>query len=287
MESSLRMAWNEIRHRAVLIKSYAGVPAVEASESRLGQVFLNIVMNAVQALGEDNGHANEIRISTRVEGGRVVVEIGDTGTGIAPEVMKRLFTPFVTTKPVGVGTGLGLSICHRIVSDLGGAIGVETEVGVGTVFTISLPVSEAVTVAAAPAPKAAEPAEPGPRGKVLVVDDEPMLGRLVEGILGDQHQVTIAGGAQEALSRIKAGERYDVILCDLMMPEKTGVDLYEDLEREAPDQARRIVFMTGGAFTPKARAFLDGIPNPTVEKPFSSAQLRSLVSERLAGAERG
>ncbi len=281
MESTLRMAWNEIRHRARLIKTYSGVPAVEASEARLGQVFLNIVMNAVQALGEGNGKANEIRISTRTEGGRVIVEIGDTGTGIPPKIMKRLFTPFVTTKPVGVGTGLGLSICHRIVTDLGGAINVETEVGKGTVFSISLPIAQ--EVAEAPA-RAAAPLPPASarRGRVLVVDDEPTLGRLVEAILSSQHEVTVAGGAQEALASILAGERYDVILCDLMMPEKTGVDLYEDLLAQAPDQARRMVFMTGGAFTPKARAFLDGIPNPTVEKPFNSARLRSLVSERLA-----
>ena len=133
------MAWNEIRHRAQLVKDYDKVAPVEANESRLGQVFLNLIVNAAQAIGEGHANMNQIRLRARNESARVLVDIEDTGTGIPPEVMSRLFTPFFTTKPPGVGTGLGLSICHRIVTGLGGQITVDSKVGRGTLFRILLP----------------------------------------------------------------------------------------------------------------------------------------------------
>jgi len=103
LESTLRMAWNEIRHRARLVKLYGAVPPVEANESRLGQVFLNLIVNAAQAIPEGHAEANEIRVATRLgPTGGVVVEIADSGCGMPPEVLRRIFTPFYTTKPVGV-----------------------------------------------------------------------------------------------------------------------------------------------------------------------------------------
>jgi C4-dicarboxylate-specific signal transduction histidine kinase len=112
LESALNMVWNEIRHRARLVKDFGDVPAVEGNESRLHQVFLNLLINAAQAIPEGLGDRNEIRVVTRTdEQGRAVVEVRDTGVGIAKEHLPKLFDPFFTTKPVGVGTGLGLSIC--------------------------------------------------------------------------------------------------------------------------------------------------------------------------------
>ncbi|HMG53600.1 MAG TPA: ATP-binding protein, partial [Kofleriaceae bacterium] len=142
LESTLRMAWNELRHRAKLIKNYTKVPMVDAHESRLGQMFLNLIINAAHAIPAGNYEANEIRISTSVDhAGRVVVDIRDTGTGIPVDVRPRLFTPFFSTKPVGVGTGLGLAISHRIITQFGGTITYDTEVGKGTEFHITLPVA--------------------------------------------------------------------------------------------------------------------------------------------------
>lgn len=119
-------------------------------------------------------------------------------------------------------------------------------------------------------------------GRVLVVDDEPVLGTTIQRMLAREHDVTAVTRAREALDLIAAGRRYDVILCDLMMPEMSGVDLHAALSNLAPDQADRMIFMTGGAFTPAARAFLGRFANPSIEKPFSPASLRSLVRERLA-----
>jgi CheY-like chemotaxis protein len=243
-------------------------------------VFLNLVVNAAQAIPEGYADANEIRVRTRVDEphGRVIVEVSDTGSGIAPEAMKKLFTPFFTTKPIGVGTGLGLAICHRIVSDMGGDIAVSSQVGVGTTFRVSVPVAP-TDAAEAPAPAPAATARR--RGHVLVVDDERSICNVIRRMLGAEHDVDGVTSAMDALRRVGAGERFDVIFCDLMMPVMTGMDLHAELARLAPDQAERMVFLTGGAFTARARAFLDEATNPRVEKPFELATLRDLVNARV------
>jgi signal transduction histidine kinase len=142
LDSALRMAGNEIRHRARLVQELSDVPHVEGNDARLGQVFLNLLMNAAQSIPEGRPEGNEIRITTRVHDQHMVaVEIRDTGSGIAPEHLPRLFDPFFTTKPPEIGTGLGLSICHRIVSGFGGRILVESVLGKGTVFRTLLPIA--------------------------------------------------------------------------------------------------------------------------------------------------
>lgn len=280
MESTLRMAWNEIRHRARLVKNYGETPEVEASESRLGQVFLNLVINAAQAIPEGRTKNNEICISTSTEpNGGVVIEIADTGSGMPPEVLRRLFTPFFTTKPLGVGTGLGLSICHGIISGFGGSIDVKSEVGKGTTFRISLP--PARIELSDEARPVALPMSARRRGRILVVDDEPMIAKAVQRTLSSEHDVVAIVSADEALKRIVAGERFDVILCDLMMPQMTGMDLHAELSRVAQEQADRMIFLTGGAFTSRARAFLDETPNQRVEKPFDGLHLRALINDRI------
>jgi len=119
------------------------------------------------------------------------------------------------------------------------------------------------------------------RGKVLVIDDEPMVARSLGRVLEPDHDVTIVLDAGDAHRRVLAGERFDVILCDLMMPQMTGMDLHAELLRAVPEQAAQMVFLTGGAFTPRARAFLDGVPNQRLPKPFDMQQLRAIVSDRV------
>jgi two-component system NtrC family sensor kinase len=116
---------------------------VRASEGRLGQVLLNLLINAAHAVPDGKPGQNEVRVRLRAIAGRVVIEVQDTGCGIAPEVRDRIFDPFFTTKPVGMGTGLGLSICHGIVTGMGGDITVESEVGRGSTFRITLPIPQA------------------------------------------------------------------------------------------------------------------------------------------------
>jgi len=282
LESTLRMAWNELRHRAKLVKNYTKVPNVDAHESRLGQVFLNLIINAAHAIPAGNYEANEIRISTSIDptGARVVVDIADTGTGIPLDVRPRLFTPFFSTKPVGVGTGLGLAISHRIITQFGGTITYDTEVGKGTEFHIALPIAGGAALpnttqkiwTRTPAVR---------RGNVLVIDDEESLAQAIRRFLSVEHNVTAVYRARDALDLLELGTRYDVILCDLMMPQITGMELHTEIVRIDPQQAHRIVFLTGGAFTPSARDFLVGSTNRRIEKPFDLKEVRRLVNELI------
>lgn len=279
LESTLRMAWNEVRHRAKVVKEYGNVPRVTANESRLGQVLLNLIVNAVQAIPEGNFLNNQIRIKTYTEGDNVVIGIRDTGSGIPPEVQRRLFTPFFTTKPVGVGTGLGLAISHRIVTAMNGTITFESEVGKGTEFRITLPIAPATVqpiTARVPTAKLASR-----RGRVLVIDDEESLGHAIRRYLAQEHDVEAVTSARVALDLLSGGARYDVILCDLMMPQITGMELHESVTRLDAAQAAKIVFVTGGAFTESARTFFETTPNPRIEKPFDLKALRHLVNELI------
>ncbi len=269
----LAMASGEIRHRARLVRDFGEVPPVVANEGRLSQVFLNLVINAAQAIEEGSAERNEITIRTFGEDGQAVVEVRDTGAGIPAEHLPHLFDPFFTTKPAGVGTGLGLAICHGIVAQLGGSIEVETRPGAGSRFRVRLP------GAAGPAPRPGVQAPPPAlrAGRILVVDDEPLAGLALRRLLAPPHEVEVCVRARDALDRLRAGLEVDVILCDLLMPELSGMELHAVLRRERPELARRVVFVTGGGFTPRARAFLLETRAPWIEKPVSIAALRAAI----------
>ena len=279
LDSTLRMTENEVRHRARLVKKYGEVPPVDGNEARLGQVFLNLVVNAAQAMPEGNADQHEIRVITSTdESGRVLVEIHDTGSGISAAMLPHVFEPFFTTKPVGVGTGLGLAICHRIVTSYRGELLVESEVGKGTVFKVALPATRWPT-ANTDAPRATGGDRQKRGARVIAVDDEAMVGIAVGRMLAPDHTVTALTDARAVLERVSRGERFDIILCNVMMPSMSGPELHEELARIAPEQAERMVFMTGGAFTPAARAFLDRVKNLRLEKPFDATELRHVVED--------
>jgi signal transduction histidine kinase len=275
VEAALNMVKNEIRHRARLVKDYGPTPAVKVNEARLGQVVLNLLLNAAQAIPEGDASHNEIRIVTAVLAEHVSLEVHDTGSGMPPEVVARIFDPFYTTKPVGFGTGLGLSICHGIVAAFGGHIQVESRPGRGSTFRVLLPVAAEVGEQAPPS----IPLGAVPRARVLAIDDDALIVNVLKRVLGsccDLEAVTSVRAARTLL----AEREFDVILCDLMMPETTGMDFHEELMASSPRQAESMIFLTGGTFTSRAQAFLDGIPNLRLEKPFDPQQLRDIVRER-------
>jgi len=272
-----KMAGKEMRQRARVLRDIQQVPTVKANESRLGQVFLNLLLNAAQAIPDGAAAEHEIRIRTRTDGlGRAVVEVSDTGRGIPEDLRARVFDPFFTTRPVGEGTGLGLSICLGIVRSLGGEILLESEVGKGSTFRVALPAHQperAAQVFAAPE------LPPPQRVKLLVVDDEPYICTAIQRLLRREHRVTALTTVREALALLETGERFDVILSDLMMPEQNGEDFYKELNRVAPDQAQRMIFMTGGAFTPRSEEFLRSSPVPQVAKPISLEMLQGAIRQ--------
>jgi PAS domain S-box-containing protein len=280
LDSTLRMAWHEIRHRARLVKAFNEVPLVEANEARLGQVFLNLVINAAHSIPEGRAEGNLIHVAAHTEGERVVVEISDTGVGMSSELLEHIFTPFFSTRPAGIGTGLGLTICRRLVEDIGGELRVTSREGKGSTFTILLPVTER---SAEQRPSSAPPSATGIplRGRILVIDDDPMVAAAVRRSLAPDHEVVTTTVTEEALRLLRSGERFEVILCDVMMPNMTGMDFWQELDRFAPEETRKIVFLTGGAFAPHARQFLDSVPNLAIDKPFLPEKLRSIVQDHL------
>jgi CheY-like chemotaxis protein len=277
LDFAISVTQNEIRHRAILVKDIDSLPAVIASESRLGQVFVNLLLNAVQAIPEGQVEAHQIRVVGRRQDAHVVIEVHDTGQGIPDDVLPRIFEPFFTTRTAGPGTGLGLSICDSIVRALGGTIEVETQVDKGSLFRVILQAT-----GSSPSPTRPAPERTAPRGKILVVDDEPLVALSFRRMLSRHYLVDTEQDGRRVVERLLQGERFDAILCDMMMPEMTGSQLYAEIQRIAPEQAESVVFITGGAFTESTSRFLDEVENPVLEKPISLADIRPILDELVA-----
>ena len=275
------LAQNEIRFRAKLVLDYGQLPPIWASEGKLSQVFLNLLLNAAHAIGDGDPKKDEIRIRTWVDAENVFAEVQDTGAGIARQNLGRIFEPFFTTKPVGVGSGLGLSICRNIIAEFGGDLRVESELGAGARFVVRLPVRQRASelprarVAAAPTPARA-------RGRILVVDDEPAIRSIVARVLEREHEIVTAASGDAAREILDNDPHFDVIICDLMMPGMTGMDLHEWLVTHRPALAQRTVFISGGAFTERASEYVARVGNTRLDKPFDPATLTRVVSEMLS-----
>ena len=279
--SALTMLRNELRYRAEVERSLNATRPVRGSSARLGQVFLNLLLNAAHAVPE--GQLKSNRISARVfdDGEHVVVEVEDNGVGIPPEVMPRIFDSFYTTKPAGLGTGLGLSISREIVSSAGGDIMAESAPGRGALFRVRLP------AAAGPLPVTNTPAprQNRQRYRVLAIDDEMLLLKAYRRMLIEHHDVELAPGGAEALQRLEGDRAFDVILCDLQMPEISGADVFRTVAERWPGLEQRMVIITGGAFSPEARGFLETGAVASLNKPFKLEEILDLI-DRCAAATR-
>jgi PAS domain S-box-containing protein len=281
LDTAIRLTGNEVRHRAQLVRELGPVPLVVGDDGRLTQVFINLLVNAAHAIPEGRSDDNRIIVRTRRDDqDRAVVEIEDTGVGMTPEVQARVFDPFFTTKGVGAGTGLGLSICHGIISGLGGQISIESAPVRGTVVRVVLPAAPAASEPVVPPATviAASAAFPGqPRQRVMLVDDEPQVAHTMERLLHRDYDVTVALCGREAIEHITGGTRFDAIVSDVMMPNMTGIELVEEIRRVAPDQAERLIFLSGGVFTAQARNQLEQLGVPQLEKPITAKELRACV----------
>jgi PAS domain S-box-containing protein len=267
----------EFRHRARVITQFGDAPLAKADEAKLGQVILNLLLNAAHAIAPGNLERNQVRLSTGSDAqGRAVLEVADSGPGIPAELQQRIFEPFFTTKDVGIGAGLGLSICHGVVRSFGGEISVTSKPGEGAAFRVVLP---AFTPDLGPARSPAML-----RGRILVVDDEEIVRGVLARILAG-HEIHCTGSAQEALELIRH-QRFDLILSDLVMPSMTGMEFYEILLARQPELAQRVVFLSGGALTPKVAEFLHVVPNLIIDKPFEARYLQDKLQELLARHQR-
>ncbi|HXW18660.1 MAG TPA: ATP-binding protein [Candidatus Acidoferrales bacterium] len=286
---------NEIVERALALRSYelkienilvelalaSDLPATMADPYQLQQIVLNLLVNAEQALLESRG-SGEVRIRTfRSPHARVALEIADNGPGIPAEIASRIFDPFFSTKPPGVGTGLGLSIVYGIVHQHGGEVYFENLPGGGARFVVEFPI---VAVAAEPAKENLAQSMPAPgasRGRILVVEDEPTVARLIADVLGEEgHHVEAVLDSQEGLARV-ARNRYDAVICDVRMPRLDGQAFYQALVRAGSPLRDRILFVTGDTLAPRTREFLESHNVPHLDKPFLVEELKIAVNRLL------
>jgi PAS domain S-box-containing protein len=276
VESAITIAWNEIRHRAQLVRRFDETAHVDGNIAQLGQVFLNLLINAAHAIPAGAADRHEIAVEIRREGDRVLIAVSDTGVGISEADTARIFEPFVSTKPIGAGTGLGLWICRRIVTDLGGTISVEAGATRGTTFRVDLPACEP----RAPVPRLPTP-PPARRAVIAVIDDEPLVARALQRLLSQDHDVVVFERAREAITWFEQDPRCDVVICDLMMPEVTGMELDAWLRAHRPALAGRTIFLTGGAFTPTAIDFVRQPDRRCLDKPIDLARLEREIDAVL------
>jgi two-component system NtrC family sensor kinase len=280
LESSIKLVMNELRHRARLERDLEPVPDVLADDTRLAQVFVNLLLNAAQAMPEDRqDHTPVIVVRSRTtREGMASIEIIDNGIGISEDDKRRLFEPFFTTKPQDQGTGLGLFVSMGIISSLGGRIDVDSSVGHGTTLRIVLPAApEVVDLDSMSTLK--PPIAVGNR-RLFVIDDDVLVARTLVRLLGD-HQVDVATSGKEGLSRLLSeGSMFDLVLCDLMMPDMTGMDLYEEIQRRAPALAERFIFISGGGVTERSRRFIEANGARVLIKPIDGRELQEILARR-------
>jgi PAS domain S-box-containing protein len=281
IDSAEHLVAHELRPRGTLVKEYGELPPVLGVTRHIEQVFVNLFLNAAHALDEKgDGH---VVVRAVVTPEKVVVSVIDDGCGIPKEILDAIFEPFFTTRSVGGGTGLGLSISRDMVVRSGGDLAARSTVGEGTTMEVTLPRAGAAHVAA-PSPPRAPPIvteASAPALRVLIVDDEPLIVRALGAMLADRATVVGETSAELALERIATEPPFDAILCDVMMPGMTGVDLHERVARDKPGMEARFVFVTGGTYTARARDYLAKIPNARLAKPFDVARIVEEI-ERVA-----
>ena len=282
VESALSLTRGQILERAGIEKHLEEVPPVLMDDGRLGQVVVNLLVNAAQAIPKSYAGEHRVTVSTRSDGRAVEIEVLDTGVGIADENMARIWQPFFTTKSPDVGTGLGLSISREIVERAGGTILVESPASpslAGSRFVIRLPAAGRSEATIPPPPSPLPTAAP-PAARVLIVEDEPALARALAEEIGRVHDVVVAGNAEAALALL-VDTYFDVVLCDLRMPGMSGEALYAKVLAQAPHAAEGFVFMTGVGFGADVERFLAASARPVLEKPFAAALALETIARVL------
>lgn len=276
VRSACKIAHHEVRRRARLTLEQGHPPKIAADHAKLVQVFTNLLINAAQSIEPGATDRNEIHVSTGAQGDVVRVTIQDTGAGIPPAVLPRVFEPFFTTKPRSEGTGLGLPLCLDLVRKHGGRIELHSTVGVGTRVEVVIPTDTGLTPQE-PAGQKADVPTMADRARVLIIDDEPQICRVFQRILAPHHDVQVASGGRQGLDILRSQARFDIVLCDIMMPDLDGIALYERLSEEDPDLVRRFVFCTGGAISERQQGMLDALTVPVLDKPVTRQDLLRTV----------
>lgn len=262
IDRALLLAGSRLRDRAVVERSARGNATVIGSERRLVQVVINLLVNASQAIG--SGHTmGKVSIQTAIVGTSVRIRVRDSGPGVPMAVATRIFEPFVTTKPSADGTGLGLWVSRGIVAEMGGSLELENPGAPGASFLIALPVATAPQVELRPL---------AVRPRLLLVDDERLISDLLSDGLSGTFDVQACDGVAAALAKVQAEPPFDIVLCDLIMPNGGGERLFQELGTLGVRPP--MCFMSGGAATPEARQFLERERILPIDKPFRIGDVR-------------
>jgi PAS domain S-box-containing protein len=276
IEAALALVGNEIRHRGNLLIEYEEVPLVFAAQARLEQALLNLLLHAARALPDADARASDVRVAVREEPSQsVTIEVAYADAARLEDVIASTFEPLASA---GGAFDAGLAICQGIVSSLGGEMRVAQLRGKGSAFRVILPAAEWGQAESSAAPSVLPaPMPAAERARVLVVDDDPGVGKALRVMLEEEHDVTTLTRPREALKVLLADPDFDIVFCDLMMPELNGVDLFQALYLNRPGYERRFVFMTGGAFMPEEARFVAQVKSPIIEKPFDMRRIQNLV----------
>jgi len=286
---------NEILDRTIELRAYHlkvdNVEVIREIDERLGptqgdpqqlqQVLLNLINNAHYAMTTTRGRGRlSLRtFRTRDRFGRpaIGIEVTDDGPGISPEILPHVFNPFFTTKPVGEGTGLGLAICHGIIEEHGGEITCTSVPGAGASFRVTLPMFVATEERLE---GDTQKAWPSPGHRILVIDDEQAVREVLREALANYgHVAHTTSSGREALRWIETLS-YDLVICDMKMPDMDGKTFYAEAQARWPHLAERIVFCTGDVVNPKTQSFLQELGCRYVTKPFKVEELLSLLNPR-------
>ncbi|HXE74591.1 MAG TPA: ATP-binding protein [Candidatus Xenobia bacterium] len=284
LERILSLRAYELRVENIrVVRDYAAsLPPVFAEPNQLEQVFLNIVLNAEQAIRSQRDHGT-LTVRTAVEPpGRIRLEIANDGPAISPELLPRIFDPFFTTKPPVEGTGLGLYIARGIVREHGGEIEARSGPGGGAIFVINLPALVPPAAPPAPEPASVVAHRPSLAGRrILVVDDEPSVAYLIADALEQQgYEVRVHTESQRALTEALA-HPFDLAICDIRMPELDGQAFYRILRHQESPLADRLLFTTGDTLARETTDFLEQVGAPFLPKPFHVEELQGRVREAL------
>lgn len=284
LDGARRLASVAVLQRARLTHAYGRLPAVRGTESDVCQLVASLLMWGARRVPDGQAETADVRLLAAVEGDDLVIAVAVSAASFAVPT----FVEGDDDEGIAEASGdMTLSMCAAMAAELGGSL-VETAdetTGAGRTraFRLRLPLADGA-VAPAPRTTASHPAVgQGNRAKVLVIDDEEAVGTVCRRILQRENDVTVLTRGDDALVLLLQGARFDVILCDMMMPEMSGPEFYEALRTGRPDVIDRVVFMSGGAFTPRSRDFLDRVPNSRIEKPFDPQVLSSLVRDRVTG----
>jgi two-component system NtrC family sensor kinase len=257
------------------------LPRTMADPDELQQVFLNLINNAEQAMAAQEPPKRLTVRGSRKQNGAIGIEFRDTGPGLPEKLRDRIFDPFFTTKEAGRGTGLGLSVCYGIIRGHDGNIAAANSPDGGAVFTIELPVRDASGARPGRPDAAAQVPSVAP-ARILVVDDEPVVADFVRRTLAeDRHHITVAERGGAALDELSQAA-YDLVICDLKLPDMPGPELYSRAAEASPELRDRFLFLTGDTLGPATAGFLRGRADPWLEKPLMPDELRRVVGQHLS-----